>query len=308
MRFSGTSRVASNAVRWLLPCCWVAAAHAGCTPRDDEPRLVEAAGVQTAVPGSTGPAAVTAHEVQAVQVARAEAWDRYAAALPEGYLLSIELLHPGLDQAFAVVTAVKDHRAVQSVVGNAPSLDDVAAGDPASPMAVAIGEPPPKQPTEPGIAALGTSLLADAFGAGAGARAAPVRRGVTERAAPHRGAAAVTRSSVSAEDVARFKAAWWRAMAGLAGHVPDGHVLSVELLRSRPDQAFAVFTAVKAGQPVQYVVGTAPSPVALAAADDPASPSAIALGEPPPKDPPPPGIVAEGTSLLNAAFRAQAAK
>ena len=95
-----------------------------------------------------------------------------------------------------------------------------------------------------------------------------------------------------------MRIARWHAWEPLAARLPDGHVLSVELLRSRPDQAFAVFTVVRGHVPVQHVVGTALDVTGDAAA----SPNVIALGQPPEKEPPPPGITAQGSSLLSIAF------
>ena len=104
-------------------------------------------------------------QVAQVRIARWHAWDRLAAGLPDGYVLSVELLHSRADQAIAVFTVVTGHKAVQSIVGDQLQVAAaVTATDPASSDAVAIGEPPPKQPAEPGLVAQGTSLLATAFG------------------------------------------------------------------------------------------------------------------------------------------------
>jgi hypothetical protein len=125
----------------------------------------------------------------------------------------------------------------------------------------------------------------------------------------------------------------------MASHLPDHHILSVEMLRTQEDRTVAVFTIVKDKRPVQYVLEgnalgrnlrpfvTPPTPraevegsseleamvmVAAAAAAAPpqpptpsnsgASAEGIALGEPPPKQPPTPGVVAMGESIMPLVF------
>jgi hypothetical protein len=128
----------------------------------------------------------------------------------------------------------------------------------------------------------------------------------------------------------------------MAKQQPNHHILSVELLRTPQNETVVVFTVATKRGPVQYVLkgdaaggkprayvsdphhrlvrckshhtepaphganalldAEAEAPIAFAANDDPASADAIALGVPPPKEEPPPGIVALGTVLLASAF------
>jgi hypothetical protein len=229
-------------------------------------------------------------DVARLRLARWQAWNQLASGLPDGYVLSVELLHSRIDRAFAVFTAVRGHRAVQSIVGNPPTAAALATEDPASPDGVPLGYPPDKEPPDPGIVAQGSSLLAAAFGP-AGATSAP-RTTSTAASVP----------AGLADEVARVRVARWQAWDRLAAGLPEGHVLSIELLHSQPGQSFAVVTVVKSGHAVQSIVGAAPRTALAAGASNPAAPDVIALGQPPEKEPPPPGILAQGTSLLAAAF------
>jgi len=125
------------------------------------------------------------------------------------------------------------------------------------------------------------------------------------------------------KEVHDVRVARWEGFKRLARKLPNHHILSVELIRTRHDETAAIFTVVRNREPVQYVVmGDARgrvkaagsehyATVAMASmeattlADGPTNavdPDIIALGEPPPKEPPPPGIVAVGGGLLAAAF------
>jgi hypothetical protein len=124
--------------------------------------------------------------------------------------------------------------------------------------------------------------------------------------------------------------AWGR----MAKKLPDHHILAVELFRTERDETLAVFTVVRDGKPVQQVLradarGTRVRAVIpknrdckpvkvwpqreiegvrfeamameLAAAGD-VTASGIALGEPPPKQEPEPGIVSLANVMLPSAF------
>ena len=121
-----------------------------------------------------------------------------------------------------------------------------------------------------------------------------------------------------------MKLAQWDGFKQLAKKLPNHHILSVELIRTRHDETAAVFTVVRNHEPVQYVVmgdahgkvkasdhvrcepaGEGPHAVMalqFAPDDDPASPDGMALGGPPPQQPSPPGLMAVGGGLLAAAF------
>jgi|GEM_PF-6792627 len=145
-----------------------------------------------------------------------------------------------------------------------------------------------------------------------------------------------------AKEVRDVKIARWEGFRRLAKRLPNHHVLSVELIRTRNDETAAVFTIVRDRQPVQTVVvgdangrvhthdcgprqwmlelearapmaydaeslGAEPRAMAMTAADDAgdtgdADPDGFAFGGPPPKQPPEPGVIAVGTVLLAAAF------
>ena len=128
-----------------------------------------------------------------------------------------------------------------------------------------------------------------------------------------------------------FKLAEWEGFKRLAKKLPNHHVLAVELIRTSNDQTAAVFTIVRNHEPFQTVVmgdshgrvnpndchprqGWQVEHVAAdvhiapeaklvmveAAAEVP--PDGIAVGDPPVKQPPTPGLIALGGSLLSVAF------
>jgi hypothetical protein len=270
---------------WILLCCAMAL-QGGCATREESPGDRVSSQLQVS-------SAATQQDVAQMLSARAQVWNQLAANLPDGQVLSIELIHSQPDQPFAVYTVVKAHQAVQNVVGHPPTAAEFTSAE-----AIALGEPPPKQPPEPGIVVQGTSLLNTAFGQGAQAvvGAAPARTD-TQRAAPG-SAGGAQAASVSKDLVDRVLTARWQAWTERASKLPDGYVLSISLLRSQANPAFVVYVVVKNHMPIQNVVGDSP-PIG---ADDPASPNIIALGVPPPKQPPEPGIIAQGTSLLSTAF------
>jgi len=130
--------------------------------------------------------------------------------------------------------------------------------------------------------------------------------------------------------VDQVRAARWEAWEQMASKLRDHHILSIELLRTQQNETLAVFTVVKDGKPVQYVLRGDSSGANLRAlvthhcppikvgpfhhvealvmaaltstSDTGVSADSIAMGEPPPKQPPPPEIVSLGSSLLPTAF------
>ena len=128
----------------------------------------------------------------------------------------------------------------------------------------------------------------------------------------------------------------WAVWERAAQDRPDHHILAVELLRPRRDQTLAAITAVRGGRVAHYllvadgrgggvrpvvreppcephrgpgpapillaeVLGPSPSPLPHGAAPAPAEAYSILIPDPP-KDDPPPGVVALGAALLGAAF------
>jgi hypothetical protein len=137
----------------------------------------------------------------------------------------------------------------------------------------------------------------------------------------------MTSDKVTLPKAARdVKLAEWEGFKRLAKRLPNHHVLAVELIRTSNDRTAAVFTIVKNHEPFQTVVmgdshgrvnpndchprvaSPADAHVAaearLVAADDigEVSPDGMALGDPPIKQPPMPGVIALGGSLLSVAF------
>lgn len=114
----------------------------------------------------------------------------------------------------------------------------------------------------------------------------------------------------------------WEGFKRLAKTLPNRQILAVELVRTRDDETAAVLTIVQNGEPVRYLVSgdahgrlkakvdpyctpsdKSAAPLLAMAAEDPAvDPAAIAMGDPPPKKPGTPGIVAVAGNLLSAAF------
>jgi len=129
---------------------------------------------------------------------------------------------------------------------------------------------------------------------------------------------------------ARFDS--WRRMAA---DLPDHHVLAVEMFRVDRNTTLSIFTLVRRGKVVQEVLQgdgrglnvkavapraeqctpidlgrefhidalMAPAPLAPAAiTDDGGAAPSIAYGDPPPKQPPEPGIIAVGGTGLQNSF------
>lgn len=61
-------------------------------------------------------------------------------------------------------------------------------------------------------------------------------------------------SSVTNEQVQQVRRARWEVWRQMAKDMKNHQVLAVELLRTRNDQTVAVFTVVRNGEPVQFVV------------------------------------------------------
>lgn len=144
--------------------------------------------------------------------------------------------------------------------------------------------------------------------------------------------------SVSKETVDALRMERWREWEQMAAKLPRGqHILSVELLRIGGNQTAVVLTIARNGRLAQYELrgdakGQNPRPVitrrdprgcddqqpydqaprvaefaametaALAGGDDGSVASGMPLGSPPDKEPPEPGIIAVGSSLLETTF------
>lgn len=135
------------------------------------------------------------------------------------------------------------------------------------------------------------------------------------------------------KDVREYRAAEWEGYRRLAKLLPDHHVLSVQLIRTRTNETAAIFTTVRHGQPVRSVLmgdarGRAypnqyepqhdedcgpngPRIEAFAQVtpvggdsdgSDQMTPDTVAIGSPPVKQPITPGLIALGTTLLAATF------
>jgi len=142
--------------------------------------------------------------VEQVRRARWDAWCRMAQTLPNHHVLAVELFRTEEDDTLAIFTLVRNHKVVQEVLrGNARGLGvravvphhhhcdpievwpqfqveamrlEAAPADPppddgggdggATVDGIALGEPPPKQPPEPGIISTGTAILPTVFDLG----------------------------------------------------------------------------------------------------------------------------------------------
>lgn len=145
---------------------------------------------------------VTKEMVYAVKMARWAEWERMAKELPRGrHILSVELLRTHRNETAVVLTVVHNHKLVQyelrgDVKGRnvkpfvsqhrAPgdrdpklgaatphvealvAMDALEPGGDGGPTAdgIALGEPPPKEDPQPGVLALGTTLLGSTFDLG----------------------------------------------------------------------------------------------------------------------------------------------
>jgi hypothetical protein len=151
-------------------------------------------------------AKVSKEMVDAVRMARWEEWQRTAKDMPKGqHILSVELLRVGDKQTAVVLTIARDGKVEQfelraDAKGQNPKpvvtrrdpagCDPPKAGDPAPRVAafamteapvpppsgsgddgpvadsIPLGEPPPKEPPDPGVTSLGSSLLETTFDLG----------------------------------------------------------------------------------------------------------------------------------------------
>jgi hypothetical protein len=134
--------------------------------------------------------------------------------------------------------------------------------------------------------------------------------------------------------VQMVRQARWDSWQRMAKELPDHHVLAVEMFRLDRDRTVAIFTVVKQGRVVQEVLqgdgrglnvkpiaprATQPCPpidlgrqfqvealmvmpAAAAPTDDSGSAYSVALGDPPPKGPVDPGIIAVGGVGLQNSF------
>lgn len=132
-----------------------------------------------------------------VRQARWESWQRMAAQLPDRRVLAVEMYRIDHDTTVAIYTLVRDGKVVQQVLRGDGSGLDVQAVAPAGPAgaaidpgqhhpetllmraapaadggataySVALGDPPPKGPVEPGIIAVGGVGMQSTFDAGEG--------------------------------------------------------------------------------------------------------------------------------------------
>ena len=145
--------------------------------------------------------------------------------------------------------------------------------------------------------------------------------------------------NVSKEMVDALRMARWREWEQMATEMPKGqHILSVELLRVGANQTAVVLTIARNGKLAQYELradakGQNPRPVitrrdpkgcddpqqpdpaprvaafaameapaALGGDDDGSVANGMPLGSPPDKEPPDPGVIAVGSSLLETTF------
>jgi hypothetical protein len=267
-----------------------------------------------------------------VVVARWQGFRSLAKQLPDHNILAVELIRTSQDQTAAVITLGQNGDAVRyAVIGDAhgvplslalqhqavsalqlPEENAVATdGGSIDPAFVSIGQPPPSEPTRPGIRAAASDLLRSAFGGESLATGRrqhpPLRLGAT--------AALPANSAVPAADPAALlveadavMAARWRGFQALATQLPNREVLAIELFRTRQDQTVAVLTVVEHGAAVKYAigdahVGAASNQLSADSADE-LDPSFVATGRPPPEEPIPPGLATAGQELLQAAFQA----
>jgi hypothetical protein len=143
---------------------------------------------------------VSKEMVDAVRMARWAEWEKMAKDLPPGrHILSVELLRINRNETAVVLTVVHNQRLVQyELRGDArggnprpvisrprvpeicqqPGYEDLVphlaaflvrdadSGDGGVSLGVALGEPPIKEPPQPGAVALGGSLLTTTFNLG----------------------------------------------------------------------------------------------------------------------------------------------
>jgi hypothetical protein len=126
------------------------------------------------------------------------------------------------------------------------------------------------------------------------------------------------------KEVQDVQAARWEGFKRLARTLPDHQILAAELVRTLGDETIAVLTVVRDHAPVRYVItgdaegrvkaqdhqwyaaeGERTAVSVMKSGKVPpggADPAAVAVGDPPPHHPVPPGVLAVGCNLLGATF------
>lgn len=137
--------------------------------------------------------------VQMVRQARWDSWQRMAQQLPDHHVLAVEMFRVDRDRTVAIFTIVKHGKVVQEVLQGdgrglnvkplvphatqprlpidlgrqfqvealmLPSPDAATDGDDGSAFTIAVGYPPPKDPPDPGIIAVGGVGLQNSFDTG----------------------------------------------------------------------------------------------------------------------------------------------
>lgn len=137
--------------------------------------------------------------VDLVRQARMDSWREMAATLPDHHVLAVEMFRVSRNETVAVFTLVRKGRVVQEVLRGdgrglnvkpairqrdqygpvdmgrqlqveALMISDPAAGDGGdgepNPSIIALGDPPPKQPADPGIIAVGGVGMQNSFDTG----------------------------------------------------------------------------------------------------------------------------------------------
>jgi hypothetical protein len=140
--------------------------------------------------------------VDLVRQAREDSWQRLAAELPDHHVLAVEMFRVDRNTTVAIYTLVRHGKVVQEVLqgdgrglnvkpvvprveqcapinlGRQFHLDALVVPPPPPPApaattnggvsaySIAYGEPPPKQPTEPGIVAVGGTGMQNSFDTG----------------------------------------------------------------------------------------------------------------------------------------------
>ena len=322
----------------LLQACAISITALGCTshPADSSTAVPAEPALQASQDAALSGA------LREVAIARWEGVRSLARQLPGRAVLAVELYRTPQDQTLAVFTTVGSGEPVRSaVIGDAhgvvqpaeiqaETIERIASGTatppaPGSvdPSVVALGQPPPRQPPEPGIVAAASDVLATAFASEAlatGERMHPPLTLAAARVVGRVNAGASVDQATLAADVDMVMAARWEGFRSLAQHLPDRELLSVELIRTRQDQTVAVFVVVEHGAPVKYaMLGDALGNLRTTGAPAGASqgtathvevvedgivdPAVVALGRPPPIEPTTPGIAAAGQGLLSAVFQ-----
>jgi len=132
----------------------------------------------------------------------------------------------------------------------------------------------------------------------------------------------MSREQGTSNEVHDVLVARWAGFHTLAKKLRNHHILAVELIRTLNDETIAVFTANRNGEPVRYVVtgdshgrvksiechphiaeaNRMAAAMVSAVPEGGVDPAVVSLSEPPPREPPTPGIVAIADGLLGAAF------